>query len=584
MAYMSSAGTPRRLKSLLVLALVAGVSATVSIVPTTAPVEGAVAQPRDPWLRPFTSDSIWNMPIGSGARFVDANLPLTKRQKLEQRYFVRTSQSDPARELFRPGSWRDRCSGTKSSGFTVNLPDGWMPTQVGPTGPTPNNAGVFLQPDGRTLFNFGAMGRCSATGPLYAHWPSPEKFKTDLYGDGQFGAHGASKLSSLGGAIRPGDLTGTQPINHALDLLVWSQHLYWGGNKSSSFRWPATDSDSYAGPERYQGTNPDLRMGSLLALPPSVNPASLGISTEVGQRLFDALQNYGAYITDDSAWDATHIGVDAEAMGTFTWGEAERGDMAKMVAALHVVANNGPNSIGGGGTPRRPLLPELVDPQQTTPSTTTTTPDPVTTTSPAPADTPTTSVGGPEMLFSDSFDGSRVERLNVRTTDWTADGGVIVAGGGSAWPTYGGGSTTATVDVGTPDVRVKSTIRLSTGRSATGLLLRATDRNNAIVVSLVVRNGQNRVSLHAIENGRYSLLDQRSGAGLGPGQLHLLEATVDGRSASVSVDGRSMIEYEFTAAQQLRHGSNTKHGLRVMRNNTADDGGSRWLDVAIEHK
>ncbi len=243
----------RRLKPLVVAALVVGGSAAIPIVSAPTSAQGNQQQPRDPWLRPFASDSIWNTPIGSKARYVDANFPVTKYHPLEERYFMRTDPSDPARQLIRTGSWRDRCSGTKRSDVTIDLPNGWMPRQVGPTGPTPNNPGVFLQADGRTLYNMGAMGRCSATGPLFAQWPGPDKFKTDLYGDGRFGGHGASKLSHLGGAIRPGELSGSEPINHVLDLLVWTKHLNWSGNKLSSYRWPASDSDAYAGPARLCG-------------------------------------------------------------------------------------------------------------------------------------------------------------------------------------------------------------------------------------------------------------------------------------------------------------------------------------------
>ncbi len=324
----------------------------------------SVLTSRDPWLRPFSSDSIWNTPIGSEAVYVHAELPHTDRHALEHSTLMRTDPSDPERAVLRTGSWRDRCSGTEDSGRTLHLPDGWAPPMVTDSA-TPNNPGVFLLPDGRTMYNLGAMGRCSGSGPLYAQWPGDEAAAvTDLYGDGRLGAHGGSNLNQLGGAIRPDELTGDQPIRHALDLLVWSEHLAWGGSKSNSYRWPATTSDSYAAADTYRGDVPDLQMGSLLALPPDVTADQLGIETAVGRRLFQALQDYGAYVTDDSAWDATYLGVDSAAIGTFPWGDAERADMARMVTALHVVANNGPDSVGGGGQPRVPLLPELTEPAE----------------------------------------------------------------------------------------------------------------------------------------------------------------------------------------------------------------------------
>jgi hypothetical protein len=324
--------------------------------------QSVVVTARDPWIRPFAPSSIWNTPLGSNAQYRPADLPYTEHHALEHVYLLQTDESDPEQEIFRTGAWRDRCSGTEQSEHRLHLPDGWQPQPVGPTGPTPNNPGVFLLPDRRTLLSLGAMGRCDVEGPLFGQWPGPDKHLTDLYGDGRSGAHGASKLSQIGGALRPGELTGEEPIRHALDLLIWSEHLYWGGTKESTYRWPAFDSDDYAGPDRYRGRDPELVMGSLVAIPPWMEPDDVGVRSDVGRLIFQALQDYGAYITDDSAWDATYIGVDSEAIGTFPWGGAERRDMANMVQALHVVTNNGPSSIGGGGQPRQPLLDELLPP------------------------------------------------------------------------------------------------------------------------------------------------------------------------------------------------------------------------------
>ena len=323
---------------------------------------GAEEVARDPWLRPFSSTSIWNMPIGSGAQYRPAKLPNTKHHALEHVYILRTTPSDPARPLIRTGGWRDRCSGTEHSGRSIHLPDGWQPRPVQGTS-TPNNPGVFIQPDGRTVVEVNGMGRCSPTGPLYGQYRADHNGHViDIYGDGVLGNRGASAMSQFGGPIRLGELTGDEPIRHALDLLIWAEHLYWGGSKQNSYRWPASDSDSYAGPNTYRGTIPELQMGSLLALPPSATPDSLGITTDVGRKLFAALQDYGSYVTEDSAWNATYLAVESSAIGTFPWGDAERADMARMVQNLHVVTNNTPTSIGGGGTPRQPLLPEIHPP------------------------------------------------------------------------------------------------------------------------------------------------------------------------------------------------------------------------------
>jgi hypothetical protein len=324
---------------------------------------------RDPWLRPFASTSIWNMPIGSGAQYADAALPLAGAMGLDRIVLRRLSASDPSRPLIRPGTWRERCTGTIATGVSLPIPDGWIvpdaTQRADGSWSTPNYVAALLLPDGRTLVNTNAVARCDEGGPIFG-WQTGNAMidRTDLYGDGRFGSHGASRLSGIGGAIRPGELSGDAPVRHALDLLVWSKHLHWGGD---GYRWPAAAADSYAS-SSYAGSNPEVQMGSLLAIPPWMTASSLGVSTPVGLKLFAAMQDYGGYVTDDSAWATNYISVDQAAIGTFAWGGAEEAEMKRIIEAAHVVVNNGPTSVGGGGTPRQPLLPELAAPGATTAS------------------------------------------------------------------------------------------------------------------------------------------------------------------------------------------------------------------------
>jgi hypothetical protein len=361
------------------------VALSVPAVATWHGDDGSAVATRDPWLRPFASTSIWNMPIGSGASYADAGLPRAGASGLDKVLLRKLSAADPVRSLIRPGSWTNRCSGTAGYGVGLHLPDSWIvpdATQRPDGGwTTPNHVSAFLQPDGRTLVNTNAVARCSAGGPIFG-WQTgkPEIDRTDLYGDGRFGSHGASRLSGIGGAIRPGELSGDAPIQHALDVLVWARYLSYS---NGGYRWPAAAADSYAA-SRYTGTNPEMRMGALLAIAPHVTAAQLGITTHVGRKLFTAMQDYGGYVTDDSAWDANYLSVDAAAVGTFPWGAAEQEDFRRIIDAASVVTNNAPSTIGGGGTPRRPLLPELVPPGAVPPTTVPPTTAPATT---APATT-----------------------------------------------------------------------------------------------------------------------------------------------------------------------------------------------------
>lgn len=62
-------------------------------------------------------------------------------------------------------------------------------------------------------------------------------------------------------------------------------------------------------------------MGALLALPTGLAPEDLWVESEVGLKVFHAFQDYGAYITDDTAWDAYALcverGVPEEVTGAY---------------------------------------------------------------------------------------------------------------------------------------------------------------------------------------------------------------------------------------------------------------------------
>jgi hypothetical protein len=220
--------------------------------------------------------------------------------------------------------------------------------------------------------------RCYQGGPLYGFPQHP----TDLRGDGRTGAHYGSGLSAIGGSLRSGELTGPNPVRHALKIELWGSRYYYRGTPSVpagvpagfGYRWPATNADGAAKNEitngGYGGTNPQLAQGSLLAIRPGETEASVGVTTAVGKKLFHALQDYGAYVVDDTAWQPIALSgsdvVEAEVQQTY--GESLTGgfqgkwtaislDIMKLVRKLHVVTNNTPTTIGGGGTPRAPLAP-----------------------------------------------------------------------------------------------------------------------------------------------------------------------------------------------------------------------------------
>jgi hypothetical protein len=338
----------------------------------------AGAATRDPLKQPFSSNSIWNMPIGTGAQYVAANLKGTPGNNIwagmpyiDEEKIIMTPTAPLTKLNMSNAGWtgKNRCAATGGLVLTVPMPSSYVVPHS-----TQNNSAAFLMADKRTIVQTQPLTRCTAgaAGTTMATFTN-----VDLYGTGITGAHGGSGLSAIGGSIRigemrPGTLEGPR---HALKINVYAKEaLYKCTTRSACYRWPAVAADSYAvgwyGAAN-NNSNTAMKQGSLLAIPFSKTIASLNLETTPAKQLAWTLQNYGAYIVDDAY--APGVGLNAEGGPSGTkadefkrdWGfsmsakvndnVAWRRDMQKIVQALYVVNNNTASTIGGGGTPRQPL-------------------------------------------------------------------------------------------------------------------------------------------------------------------------------------------------------------------------------------
>lgn len=210
---------------------------------------------------------------------------------------------------------------------------------------------------------------------------------------------GGSFLSSIGGTVRGGEFSAGR-IAHALKLEAYAHDFYWAGwSGPDCYSWPALACDGYArqgGSGGYNGTNPLVKPGALLAVPPAAAPAvRAALRTGPGLTLLGALESYGGYIVDDTAGDsgearrilclcrfdtpqrstcpvacplAAAICMDPSAIaelqsgfnisvnitgGAFPDSTGPTGDffndIVTLFRALAVVSNSGPGDIGGPG-------------------------------------------------------------------------------------------------------------------------------------------------------------------------------------------------------------------------------------------
>lgn len=340
---------------------------------STTDTGGTVAT-RDVTLRPFAANSIWNTPIGSNAEYVDAKIEKAKNATVDVDHFYILKGDDPLQPLYNQGTWGPgRTTGSTYQGISLPLPNDLLIADS-TNSKTPNNSAAFLMPDGRTLVQVNALTRDRNRDFVYGqrlpYTLDVAKYE-DIYGTGIEGAHAGSGLSSIGGTIRQGELIGDDPIRHALKVNLWTKKYFShtkGPGGGLGYRWPAVKADTHISPQTYAGATPELLNGSLLAIPPDMTPDKLGIQTEVGKKLFYALQDYGAYLADDTGWDAHAIavekGVTQEFSSHYGFSFTDNSgpfydDYMQLFSALHVIDNNALDNIGGGGTPRTPLAPDF---------------------------------------------------------------------------------------------------------------------------------------------------------------------------------------------------------------------------------
>ncbi|MHB8490303.1 MAG: hypothetical protein ACYDC4_14130 [Candidatus Dormibacteria bacterium] len=340
-------------------------SGTVSGVGTSTPgPRPAAPGARNKFLWPFASSSIWNMPIGSGANYVAAHLalPTMKALTADQNMIVMDPSAPLLRLDYNGAGWSNgnRCTGSGSVLASVPIPPGFTVPSDGHNDPL-----AVVMPDGQTVIQGQPFARCTPGGPATVLELSPS---VNLYGNGMAGGGGAG-LGALGGTIRLNELVPGGAIRHALKVDVDAARDLF---PTPAFRWPAIHADACA-PGCYGGGVPALTMGSLLALPARLDLAGLGLETVPGQMLAWTLQNYGAYVTNDTTRSVFSITTEDGPSGSVVnqfqqvWGfpfAAPAGnatpwshDINLILANLAVVANNGPASVGGGGTPLQPLAP-----------------------------------------------------------------------------------------------------------------------------------------------------------------------------------------------------------------------------------
>ncbi|MDZ7858056.1 hypothetical protein [Sphaerotilus sp.] len=302
--------------------------------------------PRDPALWPFASDSLWNTPLGDGARYAAIRSPgfdPTAGARINTRQWSHpvfiAQADDPTVALHLLGQSRP-----------VRVQR--VPPQAWP-GPMADGSLLLIDVPRRSVVE---LWRAERVGPdrIVAEAIAVNALTGPGMGSTWQGIR-ASGGSALGGLIRQGELE--HGFAHVLALAVPPQALNRLGPEGKAWIWPAVSADDGGG-WRY-GMTGNLYLGRLLALPPEVALDSLGLQPGPETVLARALQDFGACITD-TVQQGGPVALQGEPAVHDSAARIRPEALRVLVQQLRVVVNHTARSVGGGGRRRAPMAPEFV--------------------------------------------------------------------------------------------------------------------------------------------------------------------------------------------------------------------------------
>lgn len=293
---------------------------------------------RDPTLQPFSSFSIWNTPIGSGAQWSNPSDPDTIDVHHPGAYINAGEWSMPV-----------YIGDPSQAHATFTDSDSTYPIATAMLN-VPSNAAPALPVAGgdHHMIVFDA-----AKQNMYSYFNCNVVFGGFACGQSQKDSVCHEALAGYGwgaGVIRSWELqAGTirHMLRYALPVTLTKAGTTW----LTGLAWPAMRSD-YEGPlGLYTG---NVLYGSTVGIPASVNITTLGL-TPSGLVLAQALQDYGAVQRDTGGTGGIVFYAEQAAEGLPQLNDM-RNDLVKIVPYLAIMRNQAPGSVNGGGLGRQPLI------------------------------------------------------------------------------------------------------------------------------------------------------------------------------------------------------------------------------------
>lgn len=296
---------------------------------------------------PFSPTSSWNQATPTNSTYSKLNWPATNGYNYSVAWDAYSpsvyiaSASDPVVQVSVPGGW-----GYPAGNVSVHMPA----AANGASG----TDGELVVIDGDVAYNFWQFNRTGATTAKAASYGAENVVTGDGWGSkSPFLSAGitAAGASELGGLLVKAE-TDKGQIDHALQLVVDSKLVNSGFTGNAI----AGDGSSAAG---------IVQEGDHLGIPPGT-PMPAGLSP-LGQEVFRAMQQYGAYVID-VAGGVTNVRAQANAYDPSTM-TALWHDMGNITPLLQRVSTNGA-SAAATPTPAPTATPTSTSAAGATPSST----------------------------------------------------------------------------------------------------------------------------------------------------------------------------------------------------------------------
>ncbi len=258
-------------------------------------------QTPDLFERPFAPSSFWNRKIPEDATYIDVSDAIwgdpglaPNRVGVEQVTLIYSDPHQPEVKIVKSRGWNmpGRAQTSGEVFYTSRFaPDAGVEVRYPSTG---NASFVIIDPL-RGTASEGSAGWREPGGDLITYYDEPRLHDIDLAGDGLSGTLG-SGLPALGGLIRLGEIN--SQISHSIAISMGSRRF----SRAPKFIAPAWRADGFADSplNGYFGKDPNYGMGTLLAIPRSVDIEEIDWQTEQGKILARSAREYGWVIVDSS--------------------------------------------------------------------------------------------------------------------------------------------------------------------------------------------------------------------------------------------------------------------------------------------